>query len=400
MSITQRGSSYEAAVNYKGSRYRRSFKDRLQAEIWEAQAKADLVAGRVPEVSAQASNRGLPRTLDDLRDYTYRTVWAGSKSEDTALLNSGAVVKAIGPRTMIEDIDKVSIDLAVAEWKRLGNSNGTINRKLSALSKMLTVAEELGVIDRKPSIKKSKENQGRIRWYTDEEQLRIMRMFNHLGYPEYGGIVRVLLDTGMRCGELFSLEWEDIQDNLIVLSDTKNSSPRSIPMTEEVSRIINSHQAEVFYVSVRTVNSNCQNLDHDNEDTITEANWHRRVTECGWYVRGGPQRGLPVGPFNSEADAIAGCPWILSGPFKWTNYDRTRRLFDRVREQLGWSDDPQATLHACRHTFISNLVQEGVPIAMVQRLAGHKTIQMTMRYTHLAPKDLESAIEKLQARRT
>ena len=333
MSITQRGSSYEAAVNYKGSRYRRSFKDRLQAEIWEAQAKADLVAGRVPEVSAQASNRGLPRTLDDLRDYTYRTVWAGSKSEDTALLNSGAVVKAIGPRTMIEDIDKVSIDLAVAEWKRLGNSNGTINRKLSALSKMLTVAEELGVIDRKPSIKKSKENQGRIRWYTDEEQLRIMRMFNHMGFPEYGGIVRVLLDTGMRCGELFSLEWEDIQDNLIVLSDTKNSSPRSIPMTEEVSRIINSQEFD-------------------------------------------------------------------GGPFKWTNYDRTRRLFDRVRNQLGWSDDPQATLHACRHTFISNLVQEGVPIAMVQRLAGHKTIQMTMRYTHLAPKDLESAIEKLQARRT
>jgi len=333
MSITQRGSSYEAAVNHKGSRYRRSFKDRLQAEIWEAQAKADLVAGRVPEVSAQASNRGLPRTLDDLRDYTYRTVWAGSKSEDTALLNSGAVVKAIGPRTMIEDIDKVSIDLAVAEWKRLGNSNGTINRKLSALSKMLTVAEELGVIDRKPSIKKSKENQGRIRWYTDEEQLRIMRMFNHMGFPEYGGIVRVLLDTGMRCGELFSLEWEDIQDNLIVLSDTKNSSPRSIPMTEEVSRIINSQEFD-------------------------------------------------------------------GGPFKWTNYDRTRRLFDRVRNQLGWSDDPQATLHACRHTFISNLVQEGVPIAMVQRLAGHKTIQMTMRYTHLAPKDLESAIEKLQARRT
>ena len=332
MSITQRGSSWEAAVNHKGSRYRRSFKDRLQAEIWEAQSKADLVAGRVPEVSTQASNRGLPRTLDDLRDYTYRTVWAGSKSEDTALLNSGSVVKAIGPKTMIEDIDKVSIDLAVAEWKRLGNSNGTINRKLSALSKMLTVAEELEIIDRKPSIKKSKENQGRIRWYTDEEQLRIMRMFNHLGYPEYGCIVRVLLDTGMRCGELFGLDWEDIQGNLIVLDETKNGSPRSIPMTEEVSRIINSQEFD-------------------------------------------------------------------GGPFKWTNYDRTRRLFDRVRNQLGWSEDQQATLHACRHTFISNLVQEGVPIAMVQRLAGHRTIQMTMRYTHLAPKDLESAIEKLEGRR-
>ena len=332
MSITKRGSSYEAAVNHKGSRYRRSFKDQLEAEIWEAQAKADLVAGRVPELSNQAVNRGLPRTLDELADYTYRTVWSGTKGEGTAMKNSNSVVNTIGPKVKIQDIDKMTVDICISEFKKIGNSNGTINRKMSALSKMLGVAEELEIIDRKPKWKRLKEPVGRIRWYTDEEQLRIMRMFNHLGYPEYGDIVRVLLDTGMRCGELFGLEWEDIQGNLIVLDETKNGSPRSIPMTVETSRIINDQDCD-------------------------------------------------------------------GGPFKWTNHDRLYRLWQQVRFQLGWIDDDEATLHTCRHTFISNLVQEGVPIAMVQRLAGHKTISMTMRYTHLAPKDLESAIERLEGRR-
>jgi len=53
------------------------------------------------------------------------------------------------------------------------------------------------------------------------------------------------------------------------------------------------------------------------------------------------------------------------------------------------------TWHTLRHTFISRLVMEGVDLRTVMELAGHKTIQMTMRYAHLAPGHAAKAVEKL-----
>ena len=55
------------------------------------------------------------------------------------------------------------------------------------------------------------------------------------------------------------------------------------------------------------------------------------------------------------------------------------------------------TWHTLRHTFISRLVMLGVPISVVQELARHKSIAMTMRYAHLAPGTKEQALEQLSA---
>ena len=45
-----------------------------------------------------------------------------------------------------------------------------------------------------------------------------------------------------------------------------------------------------------------------------------------------------------------------------------------------------------RHTFASHLVMKSVPLKAVQELLGHSTIEMTMRYAHLAPSMLQSAV--------
>lgn len=55
------------------------------------------------------------------------------------------------------------------------------------------------------------------------------------------------------------------------------------------------------------------------------------------------------------------------------------------------------TWHCLRHTFASRLVMAGVDIRTVQELMGHKTIAMTVRYAHLAPKHTLAAVERLDA---
>ena len=52
-------------------------------------------------------------------------------------------------------------------------------------------------------------------------------------------------------------------------------------------------------------------------------------------------------------------------------------------------------LYSLRHSFITRLIEEDVNIFKVQRLAGHKQIDTTAGYVHLATKDLKNAIAKL-----
>ncbi|WP_194479232.1 site-specific integrase [Bradyrhizobium sp. CCBAU 53338] len=56
------------------------------------------------------------------------------------------------------------------------------------------------------------------------------------------------------------------------------------------------------------------------------------------------------------------------------------------------------TWHALRHTFASHLATRGVPLNVVQTLLGHASIMTTMRYAHVAPSTLRSAIEMLNPR--
>src|SRR5262249_25063751 len=57
---------------------------------------------------------------------------------------------------------------------------------------------------------------------------------------------------------------------------------------------------------------------------------------------------------------------------------------------IGW--------HTLRHTFASHLVMRGGPGTAVQTLLGHSSITTTMRYAHVAPSTLRSAIDMLNPR--
>jgi Phage integrase family len=69
-----------------------------------------------------------------------------------------------------------------------------------------------------------------------------------------------------------------------------------------------------------------------------------------------------------------------------------RRTFEAAVKESGILN---FRYHDIRHTFASRLVMAGVDLRTVQELMGHKTVAMTIRYSHLAPSHQREAIERL-----
>lgn len=74
------------------------------------------------------------------------------------------------------------------------------------------------------------------------------------------------------------------------------------------------------------------------------------------------------------------------------NYAQIQHQFKKVTRELNLSD---VTLHTLRHTFCSKLVQKNIPLTTIQQLANHKSYTTTLRYAHLANKQLEDAVNCL-----
>ncbi len=77
---------------------------------------------------------------------------------------------------------------------------------------------------------------------------------------------------------------------------------------------------------------------------------------------------------------------------KWTFRDH----WDKARELAGLGHDSQVVPHTLRHTCASRLVQGGMDLRRVQEWLGHRSMQMTMRYAHLAPCDLKLCVDVLE----
>jgi integrase len=151
-------------------------------------------------------------------------------------------------------------------------------------------------------------------------------------------MVLLSMNTGLRQGELFSLEWNQIDlrlKTLVVLaSHAKGNATRTVPLNAEALAVLVAIEPE-------------------------------------------PAKGLvfksPVsgGRFNNVKKA-------------WAELTKAAKL-----DGLRW--------HDLRHDFASQLVMRGVPLYTVQKLLGHANARMTQRYAKLAPGALADAVNLLGA---
>ncbi|MGF2736438.1 phage integrase [Marinobacter sp. DUT-1] len=102
-------------------------------------------------------------------------------------------------------------------------------------------------------------------------------------------------------------------------------------------------------------------------------------------TKNGKSRAVPIDPKIQEQvleHALPG-PGRLFGP--------CRSAFRSAYQRCGFST-PQQLTHILRHTFASHYMMNGGDILTLQRILGHGNITMTMKYAHLSPDHLESAV--------
>jgi integrase len=86
--------------------------------------------------------------------------------------------------------------------------------------------------------------------------------------------------------------------------------------------------------------------------------------------------------------------------------DRFKKLshsFYKTIKDLGWNDGiedkrQRVVFHTLRHTFASWLAMQGESLLTIKELMGHKTVEMTLRYSHLIPDQKRAAVDKLGQR--
>ena len=336
--IRQRGQKFFVDVTVNGKRRTATVNTDAEAVAKQYELKVDLETGREPASKGRSNARAW--TLKDALDKTLSLPkpegWRDTAYGPVAKLAVDEAIKTLGPDILLQEINRDLIDAWVHSCEASGNSNSTINRKLSALSKVMGVAIEHGGLLSKPKFPpRRKEPVGRIRQLSKDEEAQLLRTFRHLGYGEHADVVTVLIDTGMRLGELWNLRPQDIDiktNTLMIYGEegkgTKNGKIRSVPMTKRV-----------------------------------------RATVVRYQTR----------------------PLLFPRSKTWM-----RHPWDRVRALMGLSEDKNFSPHVCRHTCASRLVAAGIPLPVVQQYLGHNNIQTTMKYVHLLPTALVAAAEALE----
>lgn len=229
--------------------------------------------------------------------------------------------------------------------KLVPRSNNTVRLELALLSHLFTIAiKEWGLglpFNPVSQIRRPAPGAGRNRRLTPAENKRLLAAVDAYSNPMFSWIVRIALETGMRLSEIGGLHLGqvDLEKRVVRLDITKNSSPRTVPLT-------------------------------------------KAATAAFQAAMGNPTR-------PPETDLVF---------FGEPGRDGVRRpyLFDKA-----WTDAKKEAglidfrFHDLRHEAVSRLVEARLSDQEVAAISGHKSMQMLKRYTHLSAEDLVERLDKL-----
>ncbi|RWO57070.1 site-specific integrase [Mesorhizobium sp.] len=331
----KRGNKWQASVtDANGKRHRPAFDTESQAVAWEGAAKLAVDEGRPlpPIATGKAGNRDLA-LLGSLFTHVKRTHWAGMRSASTSNTNAKTVVEYFGEKKPVADIGSAEIAEFRADLAERGLSHSTINRKCAALSKMLHVAHDAGVITKVPRIRFSKEEQTKFRYIDDTEEKVILAFWLATGDQDLHDLSMFLVDTGARCySEAMAAGWDAFAKGFasVTFWHTKTNKPRTVPLTRRVREMLIRRQKTL----------------------------HNRT-----------------------------------GPFTGGSKDTMKGRWMKMRTTTGLHD---VTPHTLRHTCCTRLINAGVDIKRVMTWMGHTELTTTLRYMQIRPNGLDDIVAMLE----
>jgi len=244
MPVRQRGNSWQVDVRKKGIRFRHTYQTEEQANVMLAKVETAISQGTaLPD--PDDCNDGKAMTIATLLRKAGEKYWSDSKHGVSIMQMMDTIIDFIGEHRALSSFNLELMDDLISHWRSKGNSNGTINRKLSVLSKAGTYAKDRGWIDQKPKIEWQKEGKGRMRFVTPDEENDMYRVLTQMGYFQERDTFMFLIDTGMRVGELKTLRFDDLQGNKLTIWETKADHPRTIVLTKRALDIFVSNNGKL-----------------------------------------------------------------------------------------------------------------------------------------------------------
>ncbi|MFI5097241.1 MAG: tyrosine-type recombinase/integrase [Candidatus Acidiferrales bacterium] len=199
-------------------------------------------------------------------------------------------------------------------------SGSTVNRELALLKRMFNLAIDWDLYLASNPVRKVKFfqelNTGQRVLIQEEERNLLLS-----AAPFIQDIIRFALNTGLRIGEIFTLQWShvDWEKSILNVFAPKTGKSRDVPMNSDTRRVLEAWA-----------------LGKKNEFVFYN------------YETGKPFVDLSAGfALACQKAGITGVTW-----------------------------------HTLRHTFASRLLDRGADIMTVKELLGHSTVIVTMRYTH------------------
>ncbi len=264
----------------------------------------------------------------------YARVWKGG----TLYVNRSYLRKRILPHFAgrpVADIDRQEVQNWFAS---LHATPVAADRSLPVLSVIMQEAEKMGLRpeDSNPcrGIRRNR-RKGRERFLSDEEIRRLSArlMAHETRWPQQVAIIRLLLLTGCRKGEVLTLQWPDYREDRLFLRDSK-TGPRTVWLSEPSRTVLDGLERKNRWIFPAS------GADRPRSVTWLDYFWHR---------------------IRAEAD------------------------LEDIR------------LHDLRHTHASLALRQGETVLAIGRLLGHRKPETTLKYTHAADPMIRDAAETVGA---